>query len=207
MTRPETPVEHQPLNVAGQSFHPVIRLPTDYDVYDFSEGYDPERNRKHTYGIGRYDERRPGMYVGVQYDSDRRDIHVGIDIAAPVGEPVYAFFRGRIFRMGINPLPWDYGPTIITAHEWLGQSIYALHGQLSADSLDKWSLGDEFEAGDHLASVGTKAENGGWNPHLHFQLSQVTPDTHDLPGVVSQRDRRWALRAFPDPQLELGKLY
>ena len=144
MTRPETPVEHQPLNVAGQSFHPVIQLPSDYDVYDFSEGYDPDRNRKHTYGIGRYNERRPGMYVGVQYDSDQRDIHVGIDIAAPVGEPVYAFFRGHIFRMGINPLPWDYGPTIITAHEWLGQSIYALHGHLSSESLDRWSLGDEF---------------------------------------------------------------
>ena len=55
--------------------------------------------------------------------------------------------------------------------------------------------------------MGTREVNGGWNPHLHFQLSLLEPETHDLPGAVSVADRSWALRAFPDPRLVLGPLY
>jgi len=201
------PVEHPPLRIENQAFHPVIRLPDSYDVYDFSEGYDPNRTREHEYGIGRYNEKRPCMYGGEQYDADRREIHVGIDIAAPVGEPIYAFFEGSVFQQGLNPLPWDYGPTIITRHSWLGQTVYALIGHLSMESLNRWSIGDTFRAGEQLATVGSQDVNGGWNPHVHFQLSLVRPSTYDIPGVVSDRDRQWALRAFPDPRLVLGPLY
>ena len=35
-----------------------------------------------------------------------------------------------------------------------------------------------------IAHFGDEEENGGWEPHLHFQLSIVKPETHDLPGVV-----------------------
>ena len=101
----------------------------------------------------------------------------------------------------------EYGPTIITRHEWLGQVVYALHGHLSRSSLDRWSEGDAIAAGDLLATVGDTAENGGWNPHLHFQLSRIEPVTHDLPGAVSAAQRAQALRDFPDPRLVLGPLY
>uniref|UniRef100_A0A0C3SWS6 Peptidase M23 domain-containing protein n=1 Tax=Guillardia theta (strain CCMP2712) TaxID=905079 RepID=A0A0C3SWS6_GUITC len=43
--------------------------------------------------------------------------------------------------------------------------------------------------------------NGGWPPHLHFQLSLQQPTTHDMPGVVAKKDHDEALRLFPDPQL------
>ena len=191
----------------GVGFEPVIRLPQDYEVYDFSEGYDPERPLKSPYGIGRYNERRPGMYLGDQFVEGARDIHVGVDIAAPEGEPVYAFYAGSIFKLGDNALPYDYGPTIITKHRWLGQDVFALHGHLTRESLERWSPGDSFEAGAPLAEVGGKDVNGGWNTHLHFQLSVVEPQTHDLPGAVSQADLSWALAAFPDPRLVLGPLY
>ena len=61
--------------------------------------------------------------------------------------------------------------------------------------------------GDQIASIGTKEENGGWNPHLHFQLSYIEPHTHDLPGVVSKEKFEWARRVFPDPRMVLGQLY
>ena len=50
-------------------------------------------------------------------------------------------------------------------------------------------------------------ENGGWNPHLHFQLSRVAPKNYDLPGVVSLADRELATRVFPDPRYILGEIY
>ena len=109
--------------------------------------------------------------------------------------------------MGENALPYDYGPTIITRHTWKAQTIYALHGHLSRESLQIWREGDVFTAGDELATLGTKEVNGGWNPHLHFQLSWIEPLTYDLPGTVNQRHRKPALRAFPDPRRVLGPLY
>ena len=55
--------------------------------------------------------------------------------------------------------------------------------------------------------MGKKEENGGWPPHVHFQLSLVEPKNCDLPGVVSQKDHDIALKLFPDPRLVLGNLY
>jgi hypothetical protein len=55
--------------------------------------------------------------------------------------------------------------------------------------------------------MGDKDENGGWDPHLHFQLSLIEPETHDMPGVVSPEDREQALRDYPDPRLVLGPIY
>lgn len=195
-----------PLHTDGILFHPVIPLPEEYEVYDFSEGYDPNRTLSHPYGIGRYDELRPGMYKGEQFEGIR-NIHVGIDIGCPAHTPVHVFFDGTVFKLGNNSLPYDYGPTIITRHQWSGQVVFALHGHLSADSLGQWAVGDKLKAGDVLAAVGETHENGGWNPHLHFQLSLIEPDTHDLPGAVSAKDRDWARQAFPDPRLVLGPLY
>ena len=196
-----------PLQTENVAFGPVIQLPADYEVYDFSEGYDPDRVLQSPYWIGRYAEHRPQMYISEHFERDTRDIHVGIDIAAPVGEPVLAFHGGTIFKLGDNPLPLDYGPTLITRHRWHSQTIFALHGHLSRSSLEPWNVGDSFELGAVLGAVGHREENGGWNPHLHFQLSLVEPATHDLPGVVNRRDLTAARRVFPDPRLVLGPLY
>ena len=99
---------------ASLNFHPVIHLPDEYDVYDFTEGYDPDRSRRE-FGIGRYDEDRKGMYTESMFTEDQRTIHMGIDIAAPPETPIYAVYDGVIAFMGNNDQPQDYGPTIITA--------------------------------------------------------------------------------------------
>ena len=187
--------------------HPVIFLPEDYEVYDFSDGYDPNRTLRCEYGIGKYNEHRPGMYQGEHFERDRRTVHIGIDIAGPIGCPVFAFADGIICRQGYNALPWDYGATIITEHKIDGVTLFALHGHLSKASLHLRKEGDAFRRGEQLAELGDKTENGGWNPHLHFQLSYRRPSNADMPGVVSLADRDAALRDYPDPQLVLGKLY
>ncbi len=195
------------LDVQGMKFVPVVELPNEYEIFDFSDEYDSDRTLQHPYGIGKYDEHRPTMYVGEQFLEDQRTVHMGIDIAGPVGTSVFAFFEGLIFALGNNDLPWDYGPTIITEHRWLKQRVFALHGHLSEKSLTRWKKGDRFSKGEKIAEIGNKAENGGWNPHLHFQLSFVEPEGFDLPGVVSLSERDWGRSAFPDPRLVLGNLY
>ena len=195
------------LCVEGMKFGTVVELPEEYEVFDFSKGYDAQRTLKFPYGIGKYNEYRPSMYLGEQFLEDQRTVHMGIDVAAPVGTAVKAFYDGFIFALGNNDLPWDYGPTIITEHRWLNQRIFALHGHLSKCSLDMWNVGDSIVKGSVVGRIGAKEENGGWNPHLHFQLSFMEPEGFDLPGVVSLKSRDWAQRAFPDPRLVLGPLY
>lgn len=194
------------IDFAKFQFHPVIPLPPDYEIYDFTGGYDPNRKRSSPYGIGKYNEQRKGMYLTAIFGGVR-DVHMGIDIAAPVGTPVHAFHEGEIFLLGNNPQPGDYGYTIITLHHLDGVPLYVLHGHLSAKSIAGKKPGDRFAKGEVIAWIGDREENGGWNPHLHFQLSYERPETCDMPGVVSMSDRERALRIYPDPQLVLGKLY
>ncbi len=184
----------------------VIILPEEYWVFDFTKGPDPEFVCPFPYQIGRYDEIRPGMYTQELFGG-KRDLHVGIDIGAPVGEPIHAFTAGVVHSMGINPEDGSYGPTIIVRHELDSKPIWALYGHLSMESLDMVEVGMEVEEGQIIATVGDKSINGGWEPHLHFQLSWDEPEGNDMPGVVARCDREWALKKYPDPRLVLGPVY
>ena len=194
------------IDFAAYSFAPVIQLPKDYEVYDFTQGYEENRLLKGSYGVGKYNEKRQNMYDAALFEG-KRNIHMGIDIGAPINTAVHAFYEGEVFLYGNNPQVGDYGYTLITKHQFGENVLYALFGHLSAHSIEGKVAGQKFAQGEVLAWVGDKSENGGWNPHLHFQLSYIKPDRCDLPGVVSEENRAEALRNFPDPQLVLGKLY
>lgn len=184
----------------------VIILPEDYWVFDFTKGEDPTFECPFPYQIGRYDEVRPGMYTHELFGGER-DLHVGIDIGAPVGEPIHAFSEGIVHSLGVNEEDGSYGPTIIIKHEIEGRPIWALYGHLSMESLEMVSQGMEVAEGQVIATVGDKSVNGGWEPHLHFQLSWEEPEGNDMPGVVARSDRDWALEKYPDPRIVLGPIY
>lgn len=189
-------------------YHPIILLPTVVELYDFSQGYNANRELLTSFGIGKYNEHRPGMYTGELFESEARTIHMGIDIGAPIGTPIYAFDNGRILHQGFNPEPFDYGHVMVTEHQdHQGNPFWVLLGHLSKESIDKIHTGSVFHKGDVIGWVGDKSDNGGWNPHLHIQLSTVRPDTHDLPGVVSLREHKDALIRYPDPRMILGQIY
>lgn len=112
-----------------------------------------------------------------------------------------------MLHAGYNPDMGDYGHVIVTEHNFDGVAVYALYGHLDAKTLDLSPRGRKFQAGEVLGGLGDRPENGGWPPHVHFQLSLARPATHDLPGVVSRADRMTALELYPDPRLVLGELY
>ncbi len=179
-------------------YHPVVHLPEEYEVRDFTTGnYIPS---EYEYDIGRYDELRPGMY-STELFSDGRFLHVGIDIGAPVGTPCMAFDDGEISHFGYNPADGDYGYVIITKHLIGENPIWALYGHLSAESIKDKKIGQKISRGETICWMGDKHENGGWESHLHFQLSVDEPDTHDMPGVVNPEERESALKKYPDPRM------
>ena len=185
-------------------FHPVVILPKDYTILDLTN--DSWNSPETEFSIGRYDEFRPDMY-NTSIFGGIRNIHMGIDIGGPVGTFCLAFMDGEISHFGYNPEPGDYGNVIITKHVISKTTFWALYGHLDSSSIDNISIGQDVKAGELIGRFGNAHENGGWEPHLHFQLSLVEPSTHDLPGVVSSEDREQALLDYPDPRLVLGPLY
>ena len=187
-----------------EDYHPVVHLPDEYEVRDFTNGdYSPS---EYEFDIGRYDELRPGMY-STDLFSDGRFLHVGIDIGAPVGTPCMAFDDGEISNFGYNPDDGDYGHVVITKHIIDGRSVWALYGHLNSKSIENKEIGQKISKGEVICWMGDKHENGGWESHLHFQLSLKEPESHDLPGVVSPDNRNQALQDYPDPRLVLGPIY
>lgn len=177
-----------PLVIAGTS-----------EIFDFTKGYDPGRQLHASFGIGRYDEDRVGMYESDlfqgQAPEDRRTIHMGLDIGAMEGTPVFAPSAGTILGTAKRTEAGDYGGTIVLASD----GLFSLLGHLSLASADRWKPGDLVMCGQLLGWLGSKAENGGWNPHLHWQISRLKPLEIDLPGAVSPRNRALARKVFPDP--------
>lgn len=186
-------------------FHPIVDLSAGYEVLDLSKGGNSERATDSLCTVGRYDEDR-SIYTAALF-SGGRSVHMGIDIGAPAGTPVFAFERGAVSCQGINDAEGDYGPTIITQHLVRGRDLWVLHGHLSAESLELRRPGDLIEPGEILGWLGTPEVNGGWPPHVHIQLSVERPLTHDMPGAVSPAQRAQALVCYPDPRTILGPLY
>jgi peptidoglycan LD-endopeptidase LytH len=168
--------------------------------------------------LGRYDEDRVGLYESPMFDdvdnvvngfAGKRTVHVGIDLGGPVHTPVFSFWNGVIRSVGYNPDLGDYGHVVVVHYPQLpsGCHVYALYGHLDK-SVRRWKVGDQVATGQVLGGLGDVHENGGWLvPHVHFQLGLTEPETHDMAGAVSVRDRGRALLEHPDPRYVLGPLY
>lgn len=197
------------IEASSYDFAPVMDYPEDYTqfhVFDFTGGYHPESIIDKEWGIGRYNEKRTNMYETDLFGG-KRNVHMGIDIWAPAGKAVYSFYNGQVVYLRENDNPGDYGPTIVICYELDSQQIYALYGHLSRESLQMVSVGEYVQKGQQIATLGDHNVNGGWEPHLHFQLSLDDPGEADMPGVVAEENRDEALEKFPDPRLVLGDLY
>jgi 4-aminobutyrate aminotransferase-like enzyme/Ser/Thr protein kinase RdoA (MazF antagonist) len=162
-------------------------------------------------GIGRYDEPRL-LYTSILFGKsgnptdERRTVHLGIDLFVPAGSNVYAPLDGTIHTVANNPAPLDYGPVVIVKHTMddAGE-LFTLYGHLSRESVDKLSAGQRVAKGQRLAQIGAEHENGGWPPHLHFQIIADLLELDDnFPGVAAASERDLWKHLCPDPNLLLG---
>lgn len=171
---------------------------------DLSKGFDSSF-LKNGWGIGGYNEKRPNMYIAPQYKNER-NIHMGVDIWAPAGEPVFAPVDGVAAYKANHNEEGNYGVTIVFKHSISGRNLYALYGHLSLRSLQQCKPGQNVKAGEIIGWLGDESENGNWLPHLHYQLSWNDPREADMPGVVSEKERNIALLIYPDPERVIGNL-
>jgi peptidoglycan LD-endopeptidase LytH len=130
-----------------------------------------------------------------------RTVHLGLDIFASAGTEVFTPLAARVHSSRINDKAGDYGPTIILEHDAVGAKFYTLYGHVSRDSLKGLKPGAAFMAGEQIASLGTRNENGGWPPHLHFQIIlDLKGMSGDYPGVCKRSECDHWLSICPDPR-------
>ena len=198
------------VRIEAKSVHPVMNLPSEYQKFDFKQNYSPvkmaEFTRSGGWGVGGYLEKRSGMYLAPQY-GNRRNVHMGIDIWAKEGEPVFSPLPGKIAYKAYHGEDGNYGATIVLKHQIDGRDLFALYGHLSKKSLTLNEVGAELEAGDTIGWLGNLDENGNWPPHLHYQISIKDPGEADMPGVVAEDEVEDAARIYPDPRIILGDIY
>ncbi|HMQ64627.1 MAG TPA: aminotransferase class III-fold pyridoxal phosphate-dependent enzyme, partial [Flavilitoribacter sp.] len=167
--------------------------------------------RKGRVAIGGYGEVRP-FYTTDAYtvmtDSGPawRTVHLGLDIWADAGTPVFCPVDGEVYSVHDNAGDKNYGPTIILRHNPTdGPEFYTLYGHLMLTSLDGLKAGQKVRKGQTIASIGPAPENGNWPPHLHFQVRlDMLGERQDFPGVAFPEKRRVWMSICPDPGWLLG---
>ncbi|GAB2579406.1 peptidoglycan DD-metalloendopeptidase family protein [Spirosoma areae] len=171
-------------------------------------------------GVGGYNEHRIIYRRSEHFNTARepREIHLGIDLWAEAGTPVFAPIDGIVHSFQDNTHFGDYGPTIILEHDNATEKLrgretsraafqarYSLYGHLTRQSLNGLYEGKPIQAGDKLGEIGPYPENGDWPPHLHFQLmTDMLGLKGDFPGVCSVNDRAKFLAICPNPNRLLG---
>ncbi|MBZ5858135.1 peptidoglycan DD-metalloendopeptidase family protein [Flavihumibacter profundi] len=168
------------------------------------------KDRAATYLLGGYGELR-SMYNRSPLFEDGREprrLHLGTDIWAPAGTPVFAFSGGMVHSIAYNGDFGDYGATLILLHQLEGTSFYTLYGHISKKDIQQVSPGQYLSHGQEIAHFGEPSENGQWPPHLHFQvIADLGGRSGDYPGVCKYSERDQWLENCPDPDciLQLNK--
>jgi len=166
-------------------------------------------------GVGRYDEAR-AIYTSSLFGAstnptdERRTIHLGIDLQVQAGSAVRAPLDGVVHAIANNEAPLDYGPVAILHHEFPSvngdvRNFFTLYGHLTLQALSRLRVDQKIARGEKFAEVGMTQENGGWTPHLHFQIiCDLLDYGTDFPGVGRASERGVWTSLSPDPNLLLG---
>ncbi|WP_448702126.1 peptidoglycan DD-metalloendopeptidase family protein [Mucilaginibacter sp. AW1-3] len=201
------PKRHQLLQLDLTAGSPQVPIETVTNTFLFSEWlFSTLKEKKCKYAIGGYFENRVLYNNQPLFNTtgEPRSLHLGVDIWGDAGTMVKAPMQGIVHSFQDNNKRGDYGPTIILEHDLDGLKLYSLYGHLSTDSLLGLSEGMAIAQGETLGEVGAAEENGGWAPHLHFQLMfDMQGHRGDYPGACRPSEEESYRQNIADPNLIL----
>jgi murein DD-endopeptidase MepM/ murein hydrolase activator NlpD len=133
-----------------------------------------------------------------------RNIHLGLDLWIAAETPIFSPLDAEVHSFKNNTNYGDYGPTIILKHTIDDIEFYTLYGHLSEASIENLNVGQTFNKGEQIATLGDSSVNGDYAPHLHFQIIKDIQDYKgDYPGVCSKLDLEFYKGNCPDPDVLL----
>ncbi len=98
-----------------------------------------------------------GIRIHPVFNVERK--HEGIDIAAPVGQPVKAAFEGVVIEVRSDE---NYGNTLVIDHSGGLKTLYGHLGQINVEENQK------VTRGEIIGTVGNSGVSTGY--HLHFEV-------------------------------------
>lgn len=100
--------------------------------------------------------------------TNARTMHLGIDIATSLGDPLYAAGNGIVTFSGYNG---SYGKIIIISHGYGYKTVYAHNNS------NYVKVGQRVEKGEQIGEIGNSGKTTG--PHVHFEVhlngKQINP--------------------------------
>jgi murein DD-endopeptidase MepM/ murein hydrolase activator NlpD len=97
--------------------------------------------------------------VAAEISQGYHEGHDGVDLAAPIGTPIYAAGPGTVTESGPAS---GYGQWIRIKHS---DGAVTEYGHMSERFVN---VGDTVTGGQHIANVGNEGQSTG--PHLHFEV-------------------------------------
>jgi len=172
------------------------------DIPTMDQFLEKQRSKKEKFiAHGGYKEQRALYRKSARFqDGNVRDVHMGIDLWAPAGTSIHAIMDGKIHSFADNDDAGNYGPTLILEHDVDGKKLYSLYGHLSKSDMQDWEVGVRFRESEQIATLGNPSENGGYSPHLHFQIMTTMQNYRgDFPGVLAESDLNKYSEIILDP--------
>ena len=156
--------------------------------------------------LGYYNEPRllytdTAFYQGPWKASDRRSVHLGVDVFAPAGTLIHTPLEASVHSIDNRNGNLDYGGMVVLRHNPSeGCEFYTLYGHLQPDVCDALRIGQKLTAGEAFCKLGDTTVNGGWSAHLHFQLALTLDGIEsDWPGVGNPDELYFLHAVFPNP--------
>lgn len=201
-------LEKEQILVFDFSVDNIEMVSKDLSTMDLLNEYISKQLLEHdaSLGVGGYLENRFFYQQSPHFGSgkDARTYHLGVDLWAKEGTPVLAPIQGSVHSFQINETFGDYGATIILEHQLNDTTFYTLYGHLSHRSLNGLAKKQTIEKGQNFATLGIPLENGGWPPHLHFQvITDMLGKKGDFPGVSNKKELDQYKSICPNPNLIL----
>ena len=125
---------------------------------------------EYQWGLAPYLEHRDTLLADCpQMVSEKRFIHLGLDVIVDLATPLHAPMDGVVDQCGYEAGEGNYGGYVLLRHEGpLFETFYSFYGHLCKRRLPR--LGSAFKAGEPFAEIGDFHENGNWFYHTHIQV-------------------------------------
>lgn len=173
-----------PLPALGQAEPPVPDFTLDHVAEDLHLAFpqDPDV----TWFLDTFGARRGGGHV-----------HIGVDLHAPKGSPVYAIAPGVVTRVSIGQragayLQIDHGPTWSSWYMHLNTDEPGTNngrGGLDTAFAPGIEVGVFVDAGQLIGYVGDSGNAEGTVPHTHFELHRNGRAVDPFPMLVQAHTR------------------
>lgn len=182
--------DYKPVDLSKSTLNKVNINPQDHD--ELSSYLDQIKIRKQAKVLyGGYLEVR-SLYNKKSLfntDSKQRNIHLGVDFWTDAGEMIVCPADGVVHNFADNIGFGNYGPCIVLKHKIDQRDIFTLYGHLSRESLLELKPGQVINKNQVFCGLGRPEENGGYVPHLHFQIiKDIQNYNGDYPGVCHKED-------------------